>query len=108
MLNFVNSSISGSICLIKIIISRVVEKNIKEEIDSALGNENLYTKSGNVRIINKAKIVASIFPSSISLFIRYTRTQVNNHKAGINGAIRIVPPSDVANPLPPLNFIQGL
>ena len=95
-------------CFIKIITNKAVAKNIKEEMDSAFGNENLYAESGNVRIINKAKIVASILPSSISLFIRYTRIQVNNHKAGINGAIRIVPPSDVANPLPPLNFIQGL
>jgi hypothetical protein len=88
-------------CLIKIIISRAVEKNIKDEMDSALGNEYLSATSGNVRIINKAKIVDTIFPSSISLFIIYTRTQVNNHRAGINGAIRIVPPSDVARPLPP-------
>ena len=95
-------------CFIKIIISKAVEKNIKEDMDSALGNEYLNIVSGNVRIIIMAKKVDSIFPSSISFFIRYTRIQVNNHKDGINGAIRSVPPSDVANPLPPLNFIHGL
>jgi len=56
-------------CLIKIIASKPVVKNIKEDMDSALGNENLYADSGNVNVINKAKIVANIFPRSISLFI---------------------------------------
>src|ERR1017187_7082184 len=108
MLYFVNSSINGSMCLIKIIVSKPVVKNIKEDMDSALGNENLYADSGNKNVINNAKIVANILPRSISLFIRKIRNQVNNHKAGINGAIRTVPPSDVANPLPPLNLIHGL
>src|SRR5674476_709643 len=108
MLYFVNSSIIGSMCFIKIIVSKAVEKNIKEDMDSAFGNEYLNTVSGNARIIIIAKKVANIFPSNISFFIRYTRIQVHNHRAGINGAIRSVPPSDVANPLPPLNFIHGL
>ena len=108
MLNCVNSSIIGSMCFIKIIINNPVEKNIKDDTDSALGNEYWAAILGNERITIAANNVAITFPNIISFFIRYTRIQVDIQMDGIKGAINNVPPSDVANPLPPLNCIHGL